>query len=82
MLKRLFGKGRAAPPRIPTDQIYPVHFCDQQIVVRPSILNLTFRYNDVLDTKKLHSALEELLDIGDWRKLGGRLRENVSLNYN
>ncbi|KAE8321612.1 hypothetical protein BDV39DRAFT_210539 [Aspergillus sergii] len=31
-------------------------------------------FNDVLDAEKLHNALSKLLEIGDWRKLGGRLR--------
>jgi hypothetical protein len=35
------------------------------------------RFNDVLDAEKLHDALSELLEIGDWRKLGGRLRFKV-----
>ncbi|EEU38068.1 uncharacterized protein NECHADRAFT_48023, partial [Fusarium vanettenii 77-13-4] len=32
--------------------------------------------NDVLDPEKLHSSLAKLLEIGDWRKFGGRLRLN------
>ncbi|KAF3760398.1 hypothetical protein M406DRAFT_343506 [Cryphonectria parasitica EP155] len=34
----------------------------------------TMRFNDVLDAEKLHVSLSKLLEIGDWRKLGGRLR--------
>jgi hypothetical protein len=35
------------------------------------------RFNDVLDPKQLNNALLRLLGIGDWKKLGGRLRFKV-----
>ncbi|OJJ47737.1 hypothetical protein ASPZODRAFT_15186 [Penicilliopsis zonata CBS 506.65] len=41
-------------------------------------MSYTLRFNDVLDPEKLHSSLVELLKIGDWKKLGGRLRRNES----
>ncbi|KAH7050156.1 hypothetical protein B0J12DRAFT_719045 [Macrophomina phaseolina] len=34
----------------------------------------TLCFNDVLDANKLHASLSSLLEIGDWRKVGGRLR--------
>ncbi|PNP82180.1 hypothetical protein FNYG_04369 [Fusarium nygamai] len=34
----------------------------------------TMRFDDVLNADKLHQSLSELLSIGDWKKLGGRLR--------
>ncbi|SCV25266.1 uncharacterized protein FFB14_00159 [Fusarium fujikuroi] len=33
----------------------------------------TMRFNDVLNADKLHKSLAELLTVGDWKKLGGRL---------
>lgn len=40
-------------------------------------LNWTMSFNDALDSDKLHNSLSRLLNIGDWRKLGGRLRVKV-----
>lgn len=65
--------------QIPTDDIYfPLHFMDQIALIPISIMNYTFRYEDVLDANKLHDSLTRLLEIGDWRKLGGRLCQDVS----
>ncbi|KAI1419591.1 hypothetical protein F5Y12DRAFT_777224 [Xylaria sp. FL1777] len=58
------------------DEVYPVHSIDQATIVRTSICSYTFRYDVVLDAQKLHDSLALLLSSGDWRKLGGRLREN------
>ncbi|KAI0206675.1 hypothetical protein F4808DRAFT_466656 [Astrocystis sublimbata] len=58
------------------DEVYPVHFIDQAAIVRSSLISYTFRYEHVLDAQKLHDSLAILLDCGNWRKLGGRLRQN------
>ena len=63
-----------------TGHVFPVHFIDQAGLIRASIINYTLRFNDVLSPSKLHSSLVELLEIGDWRKLGGRLRRTVGEN--
>ncbi|KAK8009793.1 acyltransferase [Apiospora arundinis] len=42
--------------------------------LRGAIVSWTLCFNDVLDSDKLHSSLFRLLEIGDWRKVGGRLR--------
>ncbi|KAE8135209.1 hypothetical protein BDV38DRAFT_285042 [Aspergillus pseudotamarii] len=56
--------------------IYPVHLLDDAKCLRgcPSYL---FRFNDVLDAKRLSDSLSRLLEIGDWRKLGGRFRRKA-----
>jgi hypothetical protein len=36
-------------------------------------------FNDVLDADMLNASLSRLLEIGDWRKLGGRLKRVVSI---
>ncbi|KHN95518.1 Chloramphenicol acetyltransferase-like domain protein [Metarhizium album ARSEF 1941] len=56
------------------DQIYPTHFMDNSRGLKNLVLAWTLRFNDVLDGDKLHDALWRLFEIGDWRKLGGRLR--------
>ncbi len=36
------------------------------------------RFDDVMDPENLRMSLSRLLEIGDWKKLGARLRMNVS----
>lgn len=57
--------------------IYPVHLLDSSDSYRKLFMSYIFAFNDVLDAKKLAESLSTLLTIGDWRKLGGRLRKNV-----
>ncbi|RCI11514.1 hypothetical protein L249_7718 [Ophiocordyceps polyrhachis-furcata BCC 54312] len=55
------------------DDVYPLHAFDDTQYNR-KLLSWLMRFNDVLDPGRLHGALARLLDIGDWRKLGGRLK--------
>jgi hypothetical protein len=61
------------------DHVYPTHMLDNAPTLREIVLTWTMCFNDVLDAEKLYAALSQLLEIGDWRKLGGRLRLKVSL---
>lgn len=72
----LFCRRRQAQP-VETDSIFPVHPLDQVGIIRASIISYTFRYAAILNPGKLRDALVRLLEMGDWRKLGGRLRVNV-----
>lgn len=79
LLKAIFGYGKPQrPARVPTDEILPVHDFDARPQVRDIIIGWTLRFDDVLDADKLNVALSRLLEIGNWRKLGGRLRQRVS----
>ncbi|KAI8673101.1 hypothetical protein NCS56_00775200 [Fusarium sp. Ph1] len=75
-LRRWFGVTAAEPslPPVSGDKIYPVHMLDDTKSLRPIVVAWTLRFNDVLDADKLHASLSSLLDICDWRKVGGRLR--------
>jgi hypothetical protein len=53
---------------------------DDTKTLRGIVVTWTLRFNDVLDADSLHASLSKLLEIGDWRKLGGRLRLKVSLS--
>jgi hypothetical protein len=64
------------------DRVYPTHMLDDTPTLRGIVLTWTMCFNDVLDPDKLYAALSRLLEIGDWRKLGGRLRLKVSLESN
>jgi hypothetical protein len=59
------------------DDIYPVHMLDNTKTLKNIVVTWTLRFNDVLDADKLHLSLSRLLEIGDWRKVGGRLRQKV-----
>ncbi|KAH6669906.1 hypothetical protein B0J14DRAFT_619062 [Halenospora varia] len=63
---------------VPTDTIIPLHSKDDTKINRAMVLDLTLRFNDVLDPSKLRDSLARLLEMGHWRKLGGRLRLNKS----
>ncbi|PHH77081.1 hypothetical protein CDD80_950 [Ophiocordyceps camponoti-rufipedis] len=53
--------------------VFPLHTFDDA-KINHKLLAWVMRFNDILDAKKLHDSLQRLLEIGDWRKLGGRLR--------
>ncbi|KAI7225547.1 hypothetical protein KC330_g9097 [Hortaea werneckii] len=64
------------PPKVPSDEVIPLHYLDDQFYTRALVLHFFSRFDDVLDPEKLRKALERLLQIGGWRKLGARLRLN------
>ncbi|RMY70170.1 hypothetical protein D0862_14782 [Hortaea werneckii] len=64
------------PPKVPSDEVIPLHYLDDQFYTRALVLHFFSRFDDVLDPEKLRQALDRLLHIGGWRKLGARLRLN------
>lgn len=78
IIRRLFGSRptSAGVADSADDLVYPVHLHDANFA--KLLMVCTLRFDSVLDHNKLHSALTRLLEIGDWKKLGGRLRRNVS----
>lgn len=61
------------------DEIYPVHTFDDPGRLEVLVTSWTMCFNDVLDEDKIHKSLAKLLEIGDWRKAGGRLRQKVKV---
>lgn len=57
--------------------VYPVHMLDDSGTNRPLTLTWMFRFNDMLDAEKLRDSLTTLLEIGDWKKLSGRIKRKV-----
>lgn len=57
--------------------VYPLFMLDDNKVLNSIVVAWTLRFNDVLDPDRLHTSLCRLLEIGDWRKLGGRLTRKV-----
>lgn len=82
-LWRLLGASpaRSPPPAVESDDIYPVHMLDDTKTLRDIVVTWTLRFNDVLDADNLYASLSRLLEIGDWRKVGGRLRLKVSFSF-
>ncbi|KAF5577039.1 lysr family regulatory [Fusarium pseudocircinatum] len=58
-----------------SDIIFPLHEFDDSPINR-YMQHWTLRFDAALETKKLCVALTHLLNLGDWRKLGGRLQFN------
>ena len=69
---------RVQPPRVPTDEVIPMFLFDDVDVNRKIIMAWTLRFNEILEPEMLHTSLSRLLEIGDWKKLGGRIRMGVS----
>jgi hypothetical protein len=81
VLRHMFGlpPTRHQPPRIESDDVYPVHKLDDTKTLRNIVVTWTLCFNDVLDADMLYGSLSRLLEIGDWRKVGGRLRLRVGV---
>ena len=65
-------------PTNPDDKILPLNAADDTDVLRSVVVVLSYRFDDVLDPVKLKDTYEKLLDRPGWRKIGARLRMNVS----
>lgn len=70
--------GRKAPARVPTDIVVPFRYWDDTALLRNAVVFNMTRYDVALDAEKLYDGLERLVARKGWRKLGGRLRKNVS----
>ncbi|KAJ4127830.1 hypothetical protein NW768_008108 [Fusarium equiseti] len=65
-------------PTNPTDTILPVYYFDDTPLLRNYVQCSTLRFNDVLDAEMLKESLSRVIALPGWRKLGGRVRMNVS----
>lgn len=65
---------------MPGDEVIPMFSADDKPHNRAMVVEFTYRFDDVLDSQKLKSSLERLLELGEWRKLGARVRLNVRRN--
>ncbi|KAJ5880346.1 uncharacterized protein N7473_011399 [Penicillium subrubescens] len=55
-------------------QIIPLHSKDDTWMNRGIALEFTLHFDHVLDSDHLRRSLQRLLEIGEWKKLGARLR--------
>ena len=75
----LFSKNKPPrPERVPTDTVVPLSIIDNHRLLRSLCVHFTCRFDNVLDTEMLRLSLERLLELDGWRRLGARLREDVS----
>jgi hypothetical protein len=73
----IFSSKPAKPVTVSTDTIIPLFSQDGIPSFRALVLDFTMCFDDVLDPEKLRGSLARLMEIGDWRKLGARLRLKV-----
>ncbi|KIW01597.1 uncharacterized protein PV09_07069 [Verruconis gallopava] len=66
----------SSPPRIASDTVIPLHYFDDNSMLRSFVPEVTLRFDDVLDVDKIRNALDRLLSRKGWRKLGARVRFN------
>lgn len=74
----LFQAARKPPAVISTDTVVPVHVFDDNLIHRSVLLYITLRFDHVLDPEKLRHGFQRLMELGDWRKLGARVRMTVT----
>jgi hypothetical protein len=74
-----FSLKKAKPAVVLSDKIIPVYALDDNKVYRSGVYFTTLRFDDAMDAEKLRLGLVRLLELGNWRKLGARLRLNVSV---
>lgn len=60
-------------------KVIPFNFVDNMKGWRMGIAANTFRFNAAMDAQKLRDSLQQLFEMEGWRKLGARIRMNVSL---
>ncbi|KAJ5887881.1 hypothetical protein N7495_007922 [Penicillium taxi] len=56
-------------------QVIPLHSKDDTWMNRGIALEFTLQFDYVLDPEHLRRSLQRLLEIGDWKKLGARLKQ-------
>ncbi|KAL8406327.1 hypothetical protein RB596_004975 [Gaeumannomyces avenae] len=66
------------PARNPTDDVFPVYELDSYNEVARMVAWTMLRFDEVLDPLMLRDSLARLATIGDWRKLGSRVRKNAA----
>ena len=76
-LRRLWFSSSLQTEQVSDDDVFPLHLLDDTPTLRGIVCAWTLRFDDVLDPGRLQESLSKLLNIGDWRKLGGRLRLSV-----
>ena len=52
-----------------------MYYFDDNSINRSVLLYITLRFDNVLDPERLRRSLERLMELGDWRKLGARIRK-------
>ncbi|KAL1871069.1 hypothetical protein Daus18300_004814 [Diaporthe australafricana] len=62
------------------DEVTPVYAFDDTALNRIMPVCQVLRFPDIMDPEVLRTSLESLLEIGNWKKLRGRWRLDVSLS--
>lgn len=73
-IKKASKRKKALLPDDPN--VYPMHTLDSMKGYE-TFVAAVMHFNNVLDAEMLNTFLSKLLEIGDWKKLGGRLERGV-----
>ncbi|KAF9883846.1 hypothetical protein FE257_002737 [Aspergillus nanangensis] len=76
-MEMFFGRKPAAEP-VPGDQILPLHFFENSLLVQGNNMAVSLVFDSALDPEKLRQSLESLVKRQGWQRLGGRLRKNAA----
>lgn len=76
-----FGGRKPALETVPGDQVRPLHFFENNLLVQGNNMSGLAVFDEVLDPEVLREALENVVKRPGWERLGGRLRKNVSIDY-
>ncbi|KAJ5493657.1 Transferase [Penicillium fimorum] len=71
-----FSSQPRQPDVVPTDDIIPLRFWDTAKSMRGTVLDISLKFDDVLDIAKIRDALDDLFEIEGWKQLGARIRMN------
>lgn len=78
MLKFVGLAGSETPKPVASDQVIPLHWFEDGFMWKKVIVYTLFVFDARLDPEKLHESLGRVIERDGYRKLGGRLRRNVS----
>lgn len=76
-----FGGRKPAVETLPGDRVRPLHFFENNLLVQGNNMSGLAVFDEAIDPEVLREALENVVKRPGWKKLGGRLKRNVSINY-
>ena len=82
---KLLGLAKPVPSSVSSDQssdqVLPLHWFEDGFMWKKVIVYTLLVFDDALDPEKLRDALTKLIQRDGYKKLGARLRKNVSEVY-
>jgi hypothetical protein len=76
----MFSRKPTPPPNVESDEVVPLPFFDDTLLLANNVITHMYVYDTVLDPEKLSDSLERLAQRRGWRKMSARVRKNVSFS--